>query len=80
MNTYEIWGGYNYAGPITVTCETLGDAADEWLARWNSNGIWKVDGVFWPCFGDMDDEAIAVIDPVSERYLTRRQVLGGVRV
>lgn len=75
MNTYEIFGGWNYAGSIDLNVETLQEAAGAWYDRYSSNGWRFVDGVLWPCFGVMSEDDIAVLNPGTEEYLTRAEVI-----
>ena len=75
VKTYSLNGGYSYGGTIDVAAATIADAAGMWFDRWSSNGLRKVEGVYWPCFGDMDDDDYAVIDYVNEEVMTRKAVL-----
>lgn len=75
MKTYSLYGGYNYSSLIDIKASCLEDAAAEWYDRWASNGNRKVDGVYWPCFGDMADDDYAVIDYDTEDTMTRGEIL-----
>ena len=71
---YELNGGYSYSGPIETTATTFGEAAEQWYDRYRSNGHRMVDGVYWPCFGDMDDDDYAVVNGCDEA-MTRGEIL-----
>ena len=75
MDTYVLIGGYSYDGVIQVEADTIEEAAEKWYDRFRSNGLAKVDGVLWPCFGDMHDDAYAVINFDTEETLTRKDIL-----
>ena len=75
MREFIIEGGYNYTGPITVLADSIEEAAWEWYDRYSSNGLRSVDGSLWPCFGDMEDDSYAVVDPRTEDTMTRAEVL-----
>ena len=68
-------GGYNYGGVIETDARTLEEAAEMWYDRYASNGHRKVDGVLWPCFGDMDDSDAAVVDYKTDEYLRRGEII-----
>lgn len=73
--TWTLGGGHNYRGGIEIDAPCIADAADAWFDRWSSNGQRRIEGVFWPCFGDMDDDDYAVMCFDTEQSLTRKQVL-----
>ena len=71
---YELNGGYNYSGPIEVVATTFGEAAEQWYERYRYGGSHSIDGVYWPCFGDMDDDDYAVVNGCDEA-MTRGEIL-----
>jgi hypothetical protein len=75
MNTYTLNGGYSYSGGIDIEAATIEEAAAEWFDRWSSNGLRRIEGVFWPCFGDMDDEDYAVVNYDTEEAMTCKDIL-----
>ena len=72
---YELMGGYNYSGPIETDAITLNDAAEQWHERYRYGDVYKVDGCYWPCFGDMDDDGYAVVNLDTDEAMTRAEVL-----
>ena len=79
---YELMGGYNYSGPIETDATTLNDAAEQWHERYRygrsyygSDPFHKVDGISWPCFGDMEDDSYAVVNFDTDEAMTRAEVL-----
>lgn len=75
MSTYTIIGGYSYAGGIDIECGSMSDAAAAWFDRWSSNGRRYIDGVLYPCFGDMEEDDYAVVNFDTDETLTRAEVL-----
>lgn len=75
MNTYTLNGGYSYSGGIEIEAANIEEAAAEWFDRWSSNGHRRIEGVLWPCFGDMDDEDYAVVNYDTEEAMTRKDIL-----
>tara|TARA_Y100000004_G_scaffold77795_1_gene87553 strand:+ start:155 stop:454 length:300 start_codon:yes stop_codon:yes gene_type:complete len=75
MATFTLNGGYSYSGGIEVDADTIDEAAELWYDRWSSNGLRRVEGVLWPCFGDMEFDDYAVINYDTEETLTRREVM-----
>jgi hypothetical protein len=75
MNTYTLNGGYSYSGGIDIEAANIEEAAAEWFDRWSSNGHRRIEGVLWPCFGDMDDEDYAVVNYDTEEAMTRKDIL-----
>jgi hypothetical protein len=72
---YELNGGYNYSGTIEVDATTLGDAAERWYDRYRYGHHYQVDGCYWPCFGDMEDDGYAVINFDTDEAMTRSEIL-----
>ena len=59
----EVWmnGGWNYATGEPETFATLQDAAEAWADRHDSNGLRRINGVFFPGWGDMEDDSYAIV-------------------
>lgn len=75
MSTFSLFGGYNYNGCVDVQADSLEQAAEQWYDRYSSNGLRRVDGVVWPCWGDMPDDSLAVGNFDTDQYMTRAEVL-----
>ena len=72
---YKLFGGYNYSGPSETDATTIFDAAEQWHERYRYGDVYKVDGCYWPCFGDMDDDSYAVVNFDTDEAMTRAEVL-----
>tara|TARA_B100001094_G_scaffold256576_1_gene255824 strand:- start:850 stop:1107 length:258 start_codon:yes stop_codon:yes gene_type:complete len=75
MATFTLNGGYSYSGGIEVDADTIDEAAEKWYDRWSSNGRRKVDGYYYPVFGDIEFDDYAVINYDTEDTLTRHEVM-----
>ena len=73
---YKLFGGYNYSGTVETDATTIEDAAQQWYDRYRYGDIYKVDGCYWPCFGDMEDDGCAVVNFGTDEAMTRSEVLG----
>lgn len=67
-----MYGGYSYAIGDPETFPTYRAACEAWADRESSNGIRRVDGVFWPTWGDMADDDYAITTEADG--LTAQQV------
>jgi hypothetical protein len=72
---YELNGGYNYSGTVETDATTLNDAAEQWYDRYSYGHHRKIDGCYWPCFGDMEDDGYAVVNFGTDEAMTRSEVL-----
>ena len=72
---YELNGGYNYSGAVETDATTLNDAAEQWYERYSYGHHHKVDGCYWPCFGDMDGDDYAVVNFATDETMTRSEIL-----
>lgn len=68
-----MYGGYSYSVGEPETFATVREACEAWADRRASNGTRKVDGVYWPTWGDMADDDYAIAN--ENDGLTRAQVL-----
>lgn len=61
---FFLWGGYSYAHGDAETFESLDAAIEAYCDRYESNGTRRIDGVFWPTWGDCaaDDYVITTAD------------------
>lgn len=73
--TWELtmYGGYSYAIGEPESFETIREACESWADREASNGTRKVDGVYWPTWGDMADDDYAIVSEADG--LTKAEVL-----
>ena len=78
MGTFHLYGGYSYNGSDTVETETIDEACSIWLDRFLSNGIRPIDGVLFPCWGDMDDDSCAVVNYETDETRTHHEMMFGV--
>lgn len=78
MGTFHLYGGYSYNGSDTVEVETIDEACSIWLDRFLSNGVRAIDGVRFPCWGEMGDDNYAVVNFDTEETRTRYEIMLGV--
>lgn len=60
MVEYTMYGGYSYAIGEPELFVDVREACKVWAERHDSNGIRRVDGLFYPTWGDMDDDDYAI--------------------
>lgn len=72
---FKLNGGWNYSGLHTSSAVTLEEAAAEWYDRYSSNGLRRIEGFFYPCWGDMEDTEYAVVNYETEETMTRAEVM-----
>lgn len=71
--TATLWGGHSYAHGDAETFPSLAAAAAAYVDRYDSNGIRKVDGVYWPAWGECADDAYVITTEDGDGW-TRAEV------
>ena len=72
---YELICGHSYSGTVETDATKIFDAAEQWYERYRHGHHRKIDGRYWPCFGDMADDGYAVINFDTDEAMTRGEVL-----
>lgn len=69
---FWVWGGYSWSAG-QEQFPSLAVACRKYVERYESNSTRKVDGFFWPTWGDCQDDDYVITDANGDGW-TRREV------
>ncbi len=71
-----LWGGYSYMmGDEPEVFASVRKACEVWAERCRTRSIHPIDGIFYPAWGDCQDDDYVIMDEDGCCGLTKQEVL-----